>query len=73
MRNAHSILIGRPEGMTPLGRTGHRWVDEIKMARRNRVWQCGLGSSGSRESPVASTCEHNNESLSSIKGNEFFD
>jgi hypothetical protein len=30
MRNAHSILIGRPEGMTPLGRTGHRWWIKLK-------------------------------------------
>jgi hypothetical protein len=47
--------IERPEGLTTLRRTGHRWVNIIKMALRNRVWQCELGSSGSGKSPVTSS------------------
>jgi hypothetical protein len=73
MRNAPKILIGKHEGKTPIGITGHRWKDKIKMALRNMVWQCVLGSSGSEKSPVASSCEHGNESLGSIKSSEFFD
>jgi hypothetical protein len=31
MRNAYSILVGKPEGRRPLGRPRRRWVDNIKM------------------------------------------
>jgi hypothetical protein len=27
MRNAYSILVGKPEGKRPLGRPKHRWAD----------------------------------------------
>jgi hypothetical protein len=30
-RNAYRILVGKPEGKTPLGRPRRRWVDNIKM------------------------------------------
>jgi hypothetical protein len=30
-RNAYRLLVGKPEGMRPLGRPRHRWVDNIKM------------------------------------------
>jgi hypothetical protein len=30
-RNACRILVGKPEGKTPLGRPRHRWEDNIKM------------------------------------------
>jgi hypothetical protein len=30
-RNAYGIFVGKPEGKSPLGRTRHRWVDNIKM------------------------------------------
>jgi hypothetical protein len=30
-RNAYRILVGNPEGKRPLGRTRHRWVENIKM------------------------------------------
>jgi hypothetical protein len=30
-RNAYSILVGKPEGKTSLGRPRRRWVDNIKM------------------------------------------
>jgi hypothetical protein len=29
--NAYRILVGKPEGKRPLGRTRRRWVDNIKM------------------------------------------
>jgi hypothetical protein len=29
--NACKILVGKPEGKTPLGRPRHRWVNNIKM------------------------------------------
>jgi len=30
-RNAYSVLVGRPEGRRPLGKSRHRWEDNIKM------------------------------------------
>jgi hypothetical protein len=29
-RNAYRILVGEPDGKTPLGRPRRRWVDNIK-------------------------------------------
>jgi hypothetical protein len=34
MRNVSKILVGRPEGKTPLGRPRHRWEDNIRMDLR---------------------------------------
>jgi hypothetical protein len=31
MRNAHVLLVGKPEGDRPLLRPSWRWVDNIKM------------------------------------------
>jgi hypothetical protein len=38
--NAYRILVGKPEGMRPLGRPRCRWVDSIKVDRREdgMVW-----------------------------------
>jgi hypothetical protein len=36
-RGAYNILVGRPEGMRPLGRYGRRWEDNIKMDLRE-IW-----------------------------------
>jgi hypothetical protein len=30
-RNAYRILVGKPEGKTPLGRPRRRWMDNIKI------------------------------------------
>jgi hypothetical protein len=37
-RNAYSILVGKPEGKTPLGRPRRRWMDNIKMDLREIGW-----------------------------------
>jgi hypothetical protein len=37
------------------------------------VGRCGLDVSGSGMGPVAGSCEHGNETLTSIKGGEFLD
>jgi hypothetical protein len=36
--NAYRILVGKPEGNSPLGRARRRWVDNVKMALRERGW-----------------------------------
>jgi hypothetical protein len=38
-RNAYRILVGKPEGKTPLEKPRRRWVDNIKMDLR----EMGLG------------------------------
>jgi hypothetical protein len=30
-RNAYRLLVGKPEGRRPLGRTRHMWLDNIRM------------------------------------------
>jgi hypothetical protein len=30
-RNAHRLLVGKPEGKRPLGRPRHKWVNNIRM------------------------------------------
>jgi hypothetical protein len=37
-RNAYRILVGKPGGKRPLGRTRRRWVDNIKMNLREIGW-----------------------------------
>jgi hypothetical protein len=34
MRNAYEILVGKPEGRSPLGRHRVRWEDNIRMDLR---------------------------------------
>jgi len=36
-RDVYRVLVGRPEGKRPLGRSGHRWEDNIKMDLREIV------------------------------------
>jgi hypothetical protein len=40
MRNVYIVLVAKPEGKRPLGRTMRRWED-------NSVVRCGLDSSSS--------------------------
>jgi hypothetical protein len=37
-RNAYRILVGKPEGKRPLGRSRSRWVDNIKVDFRDIEW-----------------------------------
>jgi hypothetical protein len=37
-RNSYRILVGKPEGKRPLGRTRRRWEDNIKMDFREIGW-----------------------------------
>jgi hypothetical protein len=34
----YRILVGKPEGKRPLGRSRRRWVDNIKMDLRDMGW-----------------------------------
>jgi hypothetical protein len=37
-RNAHRILVGKPEGKRSLGKPRRRWLDNIKMDLREIGW-----------------------------------
>jgi hypothetical protein len=37
-RNAYRTLVGKPEGMRPLGRPRRRWEDNIMMDHREIGW-----------------------------------
>jgi hypothetical protein len=38
--SACRVLVGKPEGKTPLGRPRRRWVDNIKMDLTEIGWDC---------------------------------
>jgi hypothetical protein len=63
-RGAYRVLVGKPEGRSPLGRPRRRWEDNIKMDLRGVVCGCvdwiGLAECG-------------NEPSGSIKRGEFLD
>jgi hypothetical protein len=41
--HAYKVLVGKPEGKEPLGRSRRRWVDNIKMElKRNSMRWYGL-------------------------------
>jgi hypothetical protein len=37
-RNGYRILVGKPEGKRPLGRSRRGWVDNIKIELREVEW-----------------------------------
>jgi hypothetical protein len=39
MRNAYTILVGKPEGKRPLGRLRRRWEDSIRMDLKEISWE----------------------------------
>jgi hypothetical protein len=38
IRNAYIVLVGEPEGKRLLGRSRHRWEDNIRMDVREVIW-----------------------------------
>jgi hypothetical protein len=72
-RGAYRVLVGKPEGMRPLGRPRRRWED-IKMD----LQEVGCGDMdwiklAKDRDLVAGTCECGNEPSGSIKCGEFLD
>jgi hypothetical protein len=37
-RNVYRLLVGKPEGKRPLGRSRHKWVNNIKIDLRQIGW-----------------------------------
>jgi hypothetical protein len=42
-RNAYRILVGKPDGKRPLGRSRRMWVDNIKKNLREIGWDVWIG------------------------------
>jgi hypothetical protein len=59
VRNEHRVLVGKPEGKTPLGRPRRRWEVGIKMDLRKIGWGGGgvVNSPGLRRGPLAGFCK----------------
>jgi hypothetical protein len=72
-RGAYRILMGRPEGRRPLGRSRRRWDDNIKMD----LPDVGLGMDwielAQDRDRWRALCECGNETPGSIKCGEFLD
>jgi hypothetical protein len=66
-RGAYRILVGRPEGRSPLGRPTRRWVDNIKMDLQEVGWE------GMDWIDMAQDRECGNNPSGSIKCREFLD
>jgi hypothetical protein len=76
IRNAYSMLVGKPEERRPLGRPRRRWEVIIRIELTEIVCSvggCGLKSSGSGQESVAGSCEYGIEPSGSTKGGEFID
>ena len=69
----YRVLVGKPEGKRPLGRTRRRWQDNIKTYLREVDTGYGLDRAGSGWGQVASIYDRGNESSGSIKCGEFLD
>ena len=55
VRGAHRVLVGKPEGKRPLGRTRRRWEDNIKMDLQEVGGVVGTGWSWLR---IGTVCGH---------------
>jgi len=69
-KDAHSVLVGTPEGKRPLGRARRRWKDNIKVYVKGKVGRVG---SWNRSDQVTGACERGSQFLGSVNCGEFLD
>ena len=73
-RGVYRVLVGKPEGKRPLGRSRGRWEDNIKIdLQGSGMWVYGLDGVGSGYEQMTGTCECGNEPSGSIRCGEFLD
>jgi hypothetical protein len=61
-RKMYKVLVGKPEGKSPLGRPRRRFEDGIRIdLRETGFGGCGLDSTSSGQGPVAGCCEYGDE------------
>jgi hypothetical protein len=55
-KNAHRLLVGKPEGRRPLGRPRRRWLDNVRMDLVEVAWGdvdwIGLAQDRDKSSPL---------------------
>jgi hypothetical protein len=66
-RNVCRLLVGKPEGTRPLGRSRRRWIDNNKMGLLEIELSVVDGIGLAQYRYVESSCECGNEPSSSIK------
>jgi hypothetical protein len=67
-RGVHRVLVGKPEGMRPLGRPRCRWEDNIKMNLQEVGGGCGDWMERAQD---RDRCEYVNELSGSINAGNF--
>jgi len=72
-RGVYMILVGKPVGKRPLGRSRRRWVDNIKMDLQKLGWGECIGLIWLRNGQMVCACESGNEPSRSIKCGEVLD
>ena len=72
-RGTYTSWVGNPDGRRPLGRSRHRWKDNISGSLKSRLGRHELDGSGSGYGQVVGACECGNVSLGSVKCREFLD
>jgi hypothetical protein len=68
VRSVHRVLVGKPEGKTPLGRPRRRYYDNIKMDLQEVGWGRGNWMELAR---VAGTCGYGEELSGSVNAGNF--
>jgi hypothetical protein len=67
-RKAYMLLVGKPEGRTPLERPRYKWVDNVKMDLEEICWgDVDWIDVAQDQGLVESSCEDGNEPSGSIK------
>jgi hypothetical protein len=60
-RNAYRILVGKPEGKSPLGRPKRRWAGSIKIDLIEIEWDGMDWIDLAQDRDQWSSCEHGNK------------
>jgi hypothetical protein len=71
-KNEYSFLVGKPERKRSLGKQRGKWEDNIRMDLRDMMWE-GLDRIhlAQDRDQWRKSCDHDNESSGTIKGEEF--
>ena len=72
-RGVYRVLLGKPEGRRPLGRTRRRWVDNIRMDLQEVGCGCMDWIGLAQDRQVADACECGYKHSGSVKYGEFLD
>jgi hypothetical protein len=70
-RGVHRVLVGKPEGMKPLGRPRRRWEDNIKMDLEEVGGGLGDWMELAQDRELVGTCEYGEELSGSENAGNF--